>query len=204
MIRLFLALTTLLAQWFSTLAMSWPGEYLGNLFTHVGIESSGLLMSALLAGVVVIWLWQREHIKGWTTGLKQILAGLLVILLLHSAVIGAVGSVFSWATGKPDGGYVMLAVLVALGALGPWLHAVILAGNVLLVVGVIRYLRGPVLEPQAAAPRKPEASQRQQPPAFTRTLEPDAGVRVPKHMAKEAGNQGRNANHNVPPRAPRG
>jgi hypothetical protein len=159
MIRLFLALTTLLAQWFSTLSVSWPGE-LGDLFTHVGIESSELLVSALLAGAAVIWLRQREHIGGWTTGLKQILAGLLIILLLHSAVIGAVGSVFAWATGKPEGGYAMLAVLVALGALGPWLHAVILVGNVLLVIGVLRYLRGPVLEPEPApaARRKPAAA----------------------------------------------
>lgn len=160
MIRLFLALTTLLAQWFSALSISWPGEYVGQLFTRVGIESSELLVSALLAGAAVFWLKQREHIGGWTTGLKQILAGLLIILLLHSAVIGAVGAVFSWATGKPEGGYAMLAVLVALGALGPWLHAVILVGNVLLVVGVLRYLRGPVLAPKVAAPRKSAPSQR--------------------------------------------
>lgn len=159
MIRLFLALTTLLAQWFSALYMSWPGEYLGNLFTHVGIESSELLMSALLAGAAVIWLRQREHIRGWTTGLKQILVGLVIILLLHSAVIGGMAAIFSWATGKPEGGYVMLALLVALRALGPWLHAVILVGNVLLVVGVLRYLRGPVLAPQLA-PQRPKPSVR--------------------------------------------
>lgn len=160
MIRLFLALTTLLAQWFSALSMSWPGEYVGNLLTHVGIESSVLVMSMLLAGATVFWLRQAEHIGGWTTGLKQMLAGLLIILLLHASVIGVVGSVFSWATGKPEGGYAMLAVLMALGALGPWLHAVILAGNVLLVIGVLRYLRGPVLdpEPEPAARRKPAAA----------------------------------------------
>ena len=157
MIRLFLALTTLLAQWFSALSMSWPGEYVGELLTHVGIESSVLVVSMLLAGAAVFWIWRAEHIGGWTTGLNQMLVGLLIILLLHASVIGAVGSVFSWATGKPDGGYAMLAVLVALGALGPWLHAVILVGNVLLVIGVFRYLRGPVLDPEPAARRKPEA-----------------------------------------------
>lgn len=156
MIRLFLALTVLLAQWFTTLGKAWPGLYVGRLLTHVGIESSVLFVSALLAGAAVYWLLKQEHIGGWTTGLKQILLGLLIILLLHSAVVGAVSSVFSWATGKPEGGYVMMAVLMALVALGPWLEAMILIGNVLLVIGVIRYLRGPVLEPV----RKPQPVRR--------------------------------------------
>jgi hypothetical protein len=169
MIRLFLALTTLLAQWLVTLEGSWPGDYLGKLLTHVGIESSVLFVSALLAGAAVFWLHRQEHIGGWTTGLKQILIGLLIILLLHSAVIGAVTSVLAGSTGKPEGSYAMLGLMVAMVALGPWLEAAILIGNVLLVVGVLRYLRGPVLEPEPAPRRRSATPQRSHGPGRTPT-----------------------------------
>ena len=63
--------------------------------------------------------------------------------------------------------YALLGLLVAMVALGPWLEALILIGNALLVIGVLRYLRGPVLEPLPAMPRKPAASQRSHPPGRT-------------------------------------
>lgn len=181
MIRLFLALTTLLAQWFVALDDAWPGLYLGKLLTHAGIESSVLCVSALLAGAAVYWVHRQEHIGGWTTGLKQMLVGLLIVLLLHSAVIGAVGSVLGWSTGRPEGSHAMLGLLVAMVALGPWLEAAILVGNVLLVIGVLRYLRGPVLEPLPATSRQPAASQRAHPSARTPSRTP---ARVPAQPLK--------------------
>ncbi|MDP2023584.1 MAG: hypothetical protein Q8L16_22105 [Hydrogenophaga sp.] len=158
MIRFFLALTVLLTQWFSTLTMSWPGQYVGSLFAYAGIDNSELFISALLAGAAVFWLKQRAHIGGWTTGLRQILLGLVIIALLHSAVIGTVAAIYSEVSGKPDAGFAILALIAVFAVLGPWLHAVILVGNILLVVGVLRYLRGPILEPQSAVIRKPAVS----------------------------------------------
>lgn len=146
MIRLFLALTVLLTQWFSTLAMSWPGQYIGNSLAYVGIDHSTLIISALLAGAAVFWLRQRAHFDGWKTGLTQILVGLVIIALLHSAVIGTVTAIYTDVSGSPDAGYAMLALLGAFSVLGPWLDAVVLLGNVLLVVGVLRYLRGPQID----------------------------------------------------------